>query len=78
MTIALRSLELLKPTFSIDDNCLKKSGIEFSISLALFSIFKNKIKMNAIVGMKIAKIKAIATLNDNNNETNENRIMNAI
>jgi hypothetical protein len=34
--------------------------------------------MNATVGMKIAKTKAIARLNDNNNETSKNRMMNAI
>ena len=34
--------------------------------------------MNEIVGMKIAKTKAIATLNDKNIETSENRMMNAI
>ena len=76
--MSTKAFSKLNPTFSIDDNCLRKSGIEFSISLALFSIFKNRIRMNEIVGMKIAKIKAIDRLTDKAIETIENRIMNAI
>ena len=53
--MSINAFSKLNPTLSIDDNCLKKSGMEFSISLALLSIFMNRIIENAIVGMEMAK-----------------------